>query len=132
MTFRLRYFLIFLIVLATEILIALFVRDNFIRPYLGDLLVVVLIYAFVRAFFRISVKPAAALVLAFAFFVELMQYMDIVDALGLRGNKAARIAIGMSFSWEDLAMYVLGTALVLFAEMWFARASSGGGAAKTP
>lgn len=124
MTFRLRYFAIFLFVLAIEILIALFVRDNFIRPYLGDLLVVVLIYAFVRAFFRISIKPAAILVLAFAFFVELTQYLDIVGTLGLSDNKAARIAIGMSFSWEDLAMYVLGIALVLFAEKRIARSST--------
>ena len=33
-----------------ETLIALFVRDAFIRPYMGDVLVVILVYCFVRMF----------------------------------------------------------------------------------
>lgn len=33
-----------------EVLIALYVRDRFIRPYVGDMLVVVLVYSFVRIF----------------------------------------------------------------------------------
>lgn len=49
---RLFYLITALLLLMTEVLIALFVHDRFIRPYAGDILVVLLIYALVRIFFR--------------------------------------------------------------------------------
>ena len=47
---KLTYFLVFTILLVTEILIALFVHDGFVRPYIGDVLVVGVICAFLRIF----------------------------------------------------------------------------------
>ncbi|MBD3582074.1 ribosomal maturation YjgA family protein [Flavobacterium selenitireducens] len=116
MTFRLHYFRVFFAVFVVEVLIARFVHDDFVRPYLGDLLVVILIYAFVRAFLNVSVKVAALGTLAFSFLVEFLQFLQIVDWLGLRDNKVARIVIGTSFSWHDLLMYVLGIVFVLLTE----------------
>ena len=40
---KLIYLLIFLCLLATEIVISLFVNDAFIRPYVGDMLVTLLL-----------------------------------------------------------------------------------------
>ncbi|RYZ76426.1 MAG: DUF2809 domain-containing protein, partial [Proteobacteria bacterium] len=57
--------------------------------------------------------------LLFAFLVEFLQYIAIVDTMGLRGNAVARTVIGTSFSWEDIAMYTIGFALVLIAEARF-------------
>ena len=37
---RWRYFVIFLLLLIIEVLIALYVHDDFIRPYIGDVLVI--------------------------------------------------------------------------------------------
>lgn len=124
MTFRLRYFLLTLALFVAEVLIALYVHDDFIRPYVGDLLVVILIYAFVRTFFEISVNLAAFATLAFAFLMEFLQFFQIVDKLDLRGNKVARVVIGTSFAWEDLAMYVMGIAVVLLCE-WLRPKKSG-------
>lgn len=121
MTFRLRYFLLTVVLFVTEVLIALYVRDDFIRPYVGDLLVVILIYAFVRSFFKVSANLAAAGTLAFAFLVEFLQFFQIVDKLDLRGNKMARVVIGTSFAWEDLVMYVVGVLIVLIAEKWLTK-----------
>ena len=45
---RLLYLLSFLVLLGIEILIALFVHDEFIRPYIGDVLAVIVLYAAVR------------------------------------------------------------------------------------
>ena len=42
-------FILFMIFLAIEVLIALYVHDDFVRPYLGDVLVVVVLYFFVSA-----------------------------------------------------------------------------------
>ena len=116
MTFRLRYFVVFALIFIVEVLIAMFVHDDFIRPYIGDLLVVILIYAFVRTFLKISVTAAAVGTLAFSFFVEFLQFLQIVDRMGLRNNKLARIVIGTSFSWHDLLMYGLGFAVILISE----------------
>ena len=40
---RTRYIIAFVLFLIMEILIAVFIHDNFIRPYVGDVLVVVVI-----------------------------------------------------------------------------------------
>lgn len=114
--FKPSYFLTFLLVLFTEIFIALYVHDAFIRPYIGDFLVVILIYCFVRAFFNISVVAAAIGVLLFSYMIEILQYYKIVEVLGLQHYKLARIIIGTAFAWMDLVVYTLGIALVLLME----------------
>lgn len=99
-----------------EIMIALFIHDNFIRPYMGDVLVVILIYCFLKSFFDVPVLPAALLVLGFSFFVEFLQYVNIVEKLRLGNSKFARIVIGTSFSWMDMLAYWGGFMLVLIVE----------------
>ena len=44
--FHLKYFLIFISIFIVEVSIALFIKDNFIRPYFGDFLVIFLVYYF--------------------------------------------------------------------------------------
>ncbi len=83
---------------------------------MGDLLVVILIYCFIKSFFIFSVKQTAIGVLIFSFAIEFLQYFKLVDLLGLEHNKLARIVIGSSFSWEDLIAYLAGILFVLFAE----------------
>ncbi|MEM0980026.1 MAG: DUF2809 domain-containing protein, partial [Cyanobacteria bacterium P01_H01_bin.58] len=61
-------------------------NDAFIRPYVGDVLVVILIYAIVRAFFKAAILPTAIGVLLFAFVVEILQYFKIVEILGLESS----------------------------------------------
>ena len=48
-SFNKRYFLAFVALLVIEVLIAKFVTDSFIRPFVGDYLVMILIYLFSRA-----------------------------------------------------------------------------------
>ena len=116
LTFRKQYFSIFLTVLATEVLIALYVHDDFVRPYLGDVLVVILIYCFVKSFLKIPVWPAAIGVMLFAFAVEFAQYMNLVEVLRLQESRLARTVIGTSFSWMDMLTYVIGIAIVVGSE----------------
>ena len=44
---RIFYIISFLVIFCIEVFIALYIRDSFIRPYMGDALVVVLVYSFV-------------------------------------------------------------------------------------
>ncbi|MEB3229390.1 MAG: DUF2809 domain-containing protein [Leptolyngbyaceae bacterium] len=120
MKFKPYYFYGFVILLLVEIYIATHIQDDFIRPYVGDFLVVILIYAMVRSFFRFSAMTTAIAVLLFAFSVEILQYFRIVDRLGLSESSLARVIIGTSFSWEDLLAYTLGIIVTLLIERWFA------------
>lgn len=112
------YFAFTVALFVTEILIALFVHDRFIRPYLGDVLVVILLYCFVKSFFNLRVKTAAFSVLAFAFTIEFFQFLNIVEKLNLEESKLARTVIGTSFSWLDLLTYIIGIAIVFAAEKY--------------
>ncbi|MFZ1530031.1 MAG: DUF2809 domain-containing protein [Ferruginibacter sp.] len=115
-TFRPVYFSIFIALLIIEILIALYVRDAFVRPYFGDFLVVIMIYCLLRAFVRIPVFKATAAVLVFAITVEIMQYLHVLEKTGLINSAAARIIAGTSFEWADILAYIAGTILVLIIE----------------
>lgn len=116
--FKPKYFLWAIVIFLVEVIIALFVHDKFVRPYMGDVLVVVLVYCFVKSFFNISVLPAAIGVLLFSFMVEGLQYFHLVEKLGLQNNKVARIVIGTSFSVEDLLAYLTGIVFVIIVEKW--------------
>jgi hypothetical protein len=123
--FHKTYFILTVLLFIIEVIIALYVRDRFIRPYLGDVLVVILIYCFIRSFFRWPVVPVAIGVLLFAFAVETLQYLNIVEKIGLKDSKLANVLIGNSFSWIDMLTYIIGIAIVLLAE-WIYIKSAGG------
>ncbi|MFN0293687.1 ribosomal maturation YjgA family protein [Pedobacter helvus] len=102
-----------------EILIALYITDNFIRPYVGDVLVVILIYYFVKAFVHIGVWPLAIATLLFSYVIETLQYFQFVKLIGLGENKLANIIIGNYFAWEDMIAYTIGITIVVFIEIYF-------------
>ncbi|GAB2815209.1 ribosomal maturation YjgA family protein [Ferruginibacter profundus] len=114
--FSYRYFLLAVALFITEIMIALYVHDTIVRPYIGDLLVVILIYCAVKAFINTPVLKTAIAVLLFAFAIETLQYLKIVEVLGLQQSKLARVIIGTSFEWGDIAAYIAGILVVLVAE----------------
>ncbi len=113
------YFLATLILLTIEIVIAKYVHDDIVRPYLGDVIVVILMYCFLKTFFKISVALAANIALLISFFVETLQYFQIVHKLGLQHSKLFSTAIGNSFEWLDLLMYIAGYLLLLIFEKEF-------------
>lgn len=111
--FRSSYFFLSILLLVVEICIALFVHDDFIRPFVGDFLVVFLIYFVLRCFFTFGYKSIAWFTLVFSFTIEIGQYFNLVGLLGLENYKWARIIIGTSFHWLDLLAYALGVAAVM-------------------
>ncbi|MDE6501953.1 MAG: DUF2809 domain-containing protein [Ruminococcus sp.] len=111
---RLPYIIGFAVLLIVEILIALFINGGFVRYYLGDVIVVWVIYLFVKALFpKINSYLTAFGVMLFAFLVEFLQYIHIVDILGLGNIKFFRVLIGTSFSEIDLLCYACGTVITL-------------------
>lgn len=121
--FNWQYFAFTCILFITEILIAVFVNDHFVRPYVGDYLVVILVYCFLRSFIKIPFWIAAISALLFSFAVETLQYFDLVHMLGLQHSRLANIVIGNSFSWSDILAYTLGILTVLLIEYTLKRRS---------
>ncbi len=117
-TFRPGYALAALVIFVIEVLIALYVRDAFVRPYVGDILAVVLVYLGIRAVTALRVWPAVGWALAIAFAVEAAQALNLITALGLQDNALARTVLGTSFAWGDLAAYIAGAVVVLVVERW--------------
>jgi len=114
---RKTYALAALIIFAIEIVIALFVRDAFIRPYIGDVLAIALVYTALRAATPLSLHSALGITLAIAVAIEIAQAVRVLDALGLGGNEAARIIFGGSFDWLDLLAYAVGGIVIVLVEL---------------
>ena len=101
-----------------EVLIAIFVNDKIIRPYVGDILVTMLIYCFIRIFVPNGVKGLALYVFIFSCFVEFLQFFNFVELIGLSNNTLARIIIGTSFSRIDILCYGAGCLICYFLEQF--------------
>ncbi len=113
---RLRYALCFILILITEIIIALFVQDSFIRPYGGDILVTILICCFARIFFHEKIKFLPLWVFIFALAVEIGQYFDLVSLIGVGDIEFFQILIGTSFSFMDIICYGVGCIIFFVCE----------------
>ena len=97
------------VLLGTEILIGMFAH-GWVRSYLGDVLVVILLYTLARTTSpewpsKPYILPAAILVFSFA--VEFLQLWGFCDRFGIQ-NRLLRIIIGTGFSWADLLCYTAG------------------------
>lgn len=103
------YGILSIMLFSFEILIGLF-ASGWIRNYLGDVLVVILLYTLIRTVRQKKNEtwyaiPTSILVLAFA--VEFLQLWGFCDRLGIT-NKLLRIIIGTGFAVEDLVAYIIG------------------------
>ena len=117
--FQWKYFVLTVFLFFIEVLIAAYLHDQIIRPYVGDLLVVMLLYCFVKSFLKISVMKAAIFVLLFSYTIELLQYLNLIKLLGLQKSQLANIVLGNYFEWIDLVAYTVGIAIVLLIESRF-------------
>ena len=98
---------------AIEVLIAVFVRDDIIRPYGGDVLVTLLIGCAVRVVFPRGIKLLPFYVFVFASAVEVGQYFDFVSMLGLDRIEFFRVLLGQTFSPEDIVCYAIGCVIFM-------------------
>ena len=105
---------------AVEVGIARHVHDAFVRPYLGDVLVVVLMYAAMKTALAAPARCLGGVALAIACVIEALQALPLVDVLGIH-NRVLRIALGSTFSWADLACYAVGALGVVWADTQFGK-----------
>lgn len=101
----------FIIIIFIEVFIAVFIHDSFIRPYIGDVLVVVAIYCFLRIFI-LPYKLLPLYIFLFSASVEILQYFDIVSILNI-SNKFLSVLIGAVFDFKDIICYFTGCFLLM-------------------
>lgn len=112
------YIFIFLLLLIIEFAIAYFHFNWFIRGFVGDVLVIPLLYSFFKIFIKNNVTKTAISVLLFSFFVEILQYFKIAELLKIQ-SKVILTLIGSVFDVWDLVAYSIGFLILLLAERYF-------------
>ena len=106
---RLPYLIAFMVILGVEVCIGAFVHDRVIRPYVGDILVAVLLCCLAKAVWP-RLPLAALWVLLVCLAAETVQLFDLPAKWGLEGT-VLEIALGATFDWKDLLCYCTGCAL---------------------
>lgn len=112
---RISFLAVFVLLLAVEVLIALFVHDDFVRPYVGDMIVTVVVWSFMRIIFPDRFKLMSLYVMIFAILVEVGQYFHYAELLGIT-NPVLVTMMGTSFAWADIACYAVGCVIAAVAD----------------
>lgn len=112
---RLAFLAVFVLLFAVEVLIALFVHDDFVRPYVGDMIVTVVVWSFLRIIFPDRFKLMSLYVMFFAILVEVGQYFHYTELLGIT-NPVLVTMMGTSFAWADIACYAVGCVIAAVAD----------------
>ena len=121
---RLAFLAMAILILATEIYIAICVKGGFVRHYAGDVLAVILLYALARAIFSEPPLNLPLKIFAFAAALELAQYFGAVQILGIE-NKILKVMIGGTFDFADLLCYAAGCVMAGAYEKFEKRRSDG-------
>ncbi|WP_185430802.1 ribosomal maturation YjgA family protein [Aeromonas jandaei] len=108
-----KYIVSFTVNLIVVLLIGFYGASWFWRVFLSDVIIVVLLFSFLKMLTPASTLKVSLSVLAFSYLVEISQYFNLVEFLGVN-NKAIRIFIGTHFDWLDLIAYIVCFFICLF------------------
>lgn len=107
------WFYLALCLFCLEVFIAAFLHDRIIRPYVGDFLAVVFLYCLAKSVApALPVGPTVVGVLLVAYALEALQYVHLLQRLGLQHSRLAAIVLGSHFEWIDMVAYTLGALLI--------------------
>ena len=113
--FHLGYFLLAILLFLIEIAIAKYI-GGWVRSYIGDVLVIILIYSALMSVVSFNKKSVVLFTLIFAFTIEFSQYFKLAEHLGFEQGSVAYIILGNTFSLEDLVCYLIGGLIILLVE----------------
>jgi hypothetical protein len=118
MTLRPHYLIIAIALFVVEVAIARgYIPGAFVRNSVGDLLVIPLLYFFVRGITKLTPLTAVAVVLVIGLLAEVLQYLHLADLLGAKPGSLLYIVLGNTFSYVDLLMYSIGGVLVAWLDL---------------
>jgi DNA integrity scanning protein DisA with diadenylate cyclase activity len=114
MKINLKYISAFFCLLLIETAIALYVHDTIIRPYVGDILVMILMYTFIKGIIPRRIRFLPVYLFIFACAVEVAQYFKLASILHLQNNRVVSTIVGSSFDIKDILCYLIGTAILIY------------------
>lgn len=108
-----RYYLIaFVILYAIEAVIAMH-TSGWIRGYIGDVLVLPLIYCLIRMFTERFPRILPVCLFGLGCLTEFLQFLRIHEILGIPEGTPFGIIIGTRADWIDVLCYAVGTLGIL-------------------
>ena len=111
--FYYKSFLIAIFIFVVEVLIATELKNIFfVRAYLGDVFVVMLMYYFIKAFFDFNPTKFIVGIFIFSCLIEFAQYFHFGELMGFKDNRIVMIMLGNSFSWLDILCYFAGCVIL--------------------
>ncbi len=90
-----------------------------IRGFLGDIVVIFLIYFFIKGFYAFKPIKLTVFTILLAYATEFMQYLNVTEYLGLEHNAIAQLVLGAVFDPLDLLAYTTGGFLVYIIDTKF-------------
>lgn len=112
---RWMYIMSFIITFLLEVIIALYIKNGFIRSYFGDILIIICLYFFAKSIFDNKIKNIAIYILILGIIVEIMQYFNISKYIA-RESKVLKIALGTTFDIKDIICYLIGYVIIVITE----------------
>ncbi len=113
---RLPYLIAFVALFLVEVAIALWAHGP-LRGFVGDVLVVILIYCFVQMLVLKSPGKVILGVFLFACLIEALQAVDYAKLLGVADIGWLSIVLGRTASWTDILAYGAGSAVVVVSSL---------------
>ncbi len=98
--------------IACILIVKLFSDNQFIRGFIGDIIIIWFIYFFIKVFYDFHAAKLTIFTLAVAFTTEFLQYLKFTTFLGLEHSIMARLILGSVFDPYDLLAYTIGAILV--------------------
>jgi len=98
------------------VFIAAYVRDVVVRPYVGDLLVVICLYFLVRGATGAGKYWTAGAVFLLAAIIEYAQTLQLLSWLQLSDVPIVKIVLGSTPDPLDMLLYLTGILIVLLAD----------------
>ncbi len=96
------------------IIVRSFSHNALIRGFSGDIVVILLIYFFMKGLYDFNSVKLGIFVLLLAYCTEFLQFLDITTLLGLEDSKLVQLILGAVFDPLDLAAYTIGAILAVY------------------
>ncbi len=107
------YYLIgFILLYLTEAIIAMH-TSGWIRGYIGDVLVIPLLYCLIQMFTNALPRILPVCLFGLGCLAEFLQFIRIHDILGIPEGTPFGIIIGTRADWIDILCYAVGTLGIL-------------------
>jgi len=93
-------------------IVKLFADNQFIRGFAGDIIVISLLYFFIKSLYNFHPLKLTIFIFFLACTIEFFQYLTLINILGLEKNFLAQLILGAVFDPADLLAYTIGAVTV--------------------